>query len=147
MGTDSQTETIVDVSQIFWQFVSDVTSMKYARLSGTTGFITLCELSQQSPERGGGFSLSYAALGITGKANVPKPDDDACFDGAGIGYTDDRSNSRVVFRDITSLLRDTVMIVTDLSKKSLLESCLRRMSNFIEVSDLALEIERQQPFA
>lgn len=120
--------SVRDVSHLFWQFVSDVITLSYSKLSRTPAFKAL--------STGGEFAVSFSTLGL-----VDTPCNH-CTDMPGI-YQDD-FNRVFVFSDVTSLLSNTPHIVCDSSQRALLNECLRKINNFVEMHDLADDLEREQ---
>lgn len=118
----------MDVSHLFWQFVSDVLNLSYKKLSKTPGFKALSSR--------GKFSVSFSTLGLTDTAS------DCCKGMTGI-YQDD-THGVFVFSDVTSLLSNTPNIVFDCSQKALLKACLTKINSFVEVHDLAEDLEQEQ---
>lgn len=114
-------EEVLDVSAFFWSFVNDVTVMTYADLYRTAGFL---ELSNAR----GRLSVSCEILGV-GAVSVPE------------GVFKDERNGCYIFPDVTSLMRGTPIMVTDPVKRRALEACLHRIVCFVEVADLATDLE------
>lgn len=112
----------VDVSDIFWRFVVDTTNLSYEQLYLTDGFAVLSDAC-------GRLTLRCETLGaISGLVD---------------GVTHDEAGAVYVFEDVSSLLRDTPTMVLDPLRREQLESCMRRITCFVDVSDLATDVERQ----
>lgn len=116
----------VDVTDLFWEFVSDVTKKSYAHLCETRGFAALSD----APGR---LVLCCSTLGAT---HTVVPD----------RVLHDLSRGMFVFPDVTSLLHDTPLMVTDPGMKTLLEECLRRIVCFVDVDELATDLQQHATF-
>lgn len=122
-----QMEGISDVSSLFWQFVKDVIDMPYADLYRTDGFMVLSDAR-------GSLALSRRTLGVKLCEMQDKLPE---------GVTYEALNQRYVFPDVTSLMRSTPQMVINPRSKRKLEECLRRIVCFVEIVDLATDLEHQ----
>lgn len=127
-GQDRARDRIIDVSEIFWQFVSDVTTMSHSRLTRTTAFRTLTRT------RHDGFGLCSAMLGPTSQDDIDK-----ALDTGEMYY--DASNDLFVFVDVSSLMQNSTRIVSEPGKRKLLNTCLSKIRMFVDAADLAQELE------
>lgn len=118
---------VIDVSDFFWGFVSDVVTLSYARLVTTPGFEALTATGHA------GFGLHCTQLGRN-------PSDAGLIMDDGDVYLDGRKH-RLVFKDVTSLMHNSLRIVSDPVKRHTLESCLAKITSFVDTLALATELE------
>lgn len=118
---------VVDLSDCFWQFVDDVTTMPYSKLIHTRGFVTLSDAT-------GRVSLGFMVLGLTVESAAQ------CCSLNGVCRDDE--NQCFVFCDVTSLMHNSHMLVASQSQKQLLLRCLDKIISFVEVSELAVDLGR-----
>lgn len=118
---------IVDVSDSFWQFVSDVNSMTHSKLLHTPSFATMSDAP-------GSITLRFAVLGLT--------EETACQCNSLDGVTRNDAMGCFTFCDVTSLMHNTPSLVCSPAQKQLLLRCLGKIVNYVEVTNLATDLDQ-----
>lgn len=120
---------ITDLSDVFWGFVCDVTTLPYESLALTKGYVRIA----------GGMDMIDHCFALD--ARVLDLDTRQCElvlsqrpSQEGGAY--DAPQGRFLFRDVTALFHGVEGLVLD-QRKEMLGRCIDRMSSFVEVSELA----------
>lgn len=125
-------EAIVDLSDIFWAFVRDVSSLPHDELILTEGYSRIANHLCSGEHR---FSLDAGVLHLTiDECERIRSD---LVRHRGVMY--DAFNHRFLFADVTAVFEGGLEMVCELDR-SPLERCVNRMGAFIDVSDLASDM-------
>lgn len=125
---------VLDISLIFWQFVTNVTTMPYEMLSETEGFQVLSHNALEARP----LALNCSDLGLVDADDIQNICTHCNKWG---GFTHDTKNKRFVFPDVTSLLRNSPLMVKDRHKRLLLKDCLSKINSHVEISELSDDLK------
>lgn len=117
----------VDLSDTFWQFVTDVMALPYTKLLHTSSFAQLSDAP-------GSVVLRFSVLGLTEETASKCSELD--------GVTRDDEHGCFTFCDVTSLMHNTPRLVCCHEQRQLLLKCLGKILNYVEVTDLANDLEQ-----
>lgn len=126
-------EVIVDLSDIFWTFVRDVSSLPHDELILTEGYSRISNNLCRSVEHR--FSLDAGVLHLT-IDECERIHSDMAYH-RGVMY--DAFNHRFLFQDVTAVFEGGLEMVCEMDRAPL-ERCVNRMGAFIDVSDLASDM-------
>lgn len=130
---DNQEDCISDISKFFWEFVHDVTKMTHDEISRTKSFVFF---SNQVSNGEHMFALSVQALSLDDDALKRAIMGIASQQEAHAGVIFDVINNRFVFNSITSLFLTSLNMISG-PKQKMLQVCIDRIGNAIDVSELA----------
>lgn len=126
-------ETIADLSDIFWAFVRDVSSLPHEELTQTEGYARIAAHLGRPGRQS--FSLDAGVLHLT----IDECERIRSAPAEHRGVTYDAINQRFLFDDVTAVFEGGLEMVCEMDKATL-ERCVNRMGAFIDVSDLASDI-------